>query len=524
MKHKFIIFFMSCFFLLLGSCRKKAVWNTDWVVPLIRDTLVIKDYVNDSTLAINPDNSIQIKLHRTLTSLNLSELIEVPDTIIAQDFAISFNSFNVNPGYTFINQIEEHSFYFGEAVLVRARILSGKASIEIHNPVETKAIFTVALPGVTKNGQEFSYTKEVEGGTNQNPGVGYLDLDLSGYMIDLTGVSGNEFNVIQSKLIVKSDPEGPNVTIYNTDIFEVLVRFEHMKMDYAKGYFGNLVFEDTTEVELKAFQNITDGTINLQDLNIDVSIQNGLRVNAKGDISLLRSYNKNTQSIVDLQHPYFGNSLNINPCQGAWNTIQPSVLNFHFDASSGNLESFMENLGSKYELGYRIEMNPNGNTSGVNDFFYPKSKINIVLDANFPLQLGANELTLQDTFAIDFKNDDKLLRVKSGQWVLHTINSFPFGAKVQFIMLDDNGNVLSTVLAEGEIQPAPVNVTNNGAVPIKNKMVIPMTQKIVDNLPNTKSVVVRAVFNSTKWNNNVVYANAALLIKLQAFLTLKASL
>src|SRR5690554_7615375 len=89
---------------------------------------------------------------------------------------------------------------------------------------------------------------------------------------------------------------------------------------------------------------------------------------------------------------------------------------FHLDNSTGNLKGFLENLGSTYNVGYAITLNPYGNTSNGNDVLYPQSDVKVKLKANFPLLVGADDLTLQDTFAIDFKNDNKLLRVESGRF------------------------------------------------------------------------------------------------------------
>src|SRR5690554_6032897 len=72
------------------ACRKeKTNWTSDWVVPIVNDSLLIKNYVNDSTLDINSDQSIQVIADRTLLNLDLSELIKIPDTSIVQTFAIS---------------------------------------------------------------------------------------------------------------------------------------------------------------------------------------------------------------------------------------------------------------------------------------------------------------------------------------------------------------------------------------------------------------------------------------------------
>lgn len=499
------------------------VWTSDWVVPLINDTLFIKDYVNDSTLGINSDQTIQVIANRNLIDLDLSSIIEIPDTAVEQTFAIAFPSLTFNPGTSFIDEIKEHEFSLEEIALTTARIKSGKASIRIENPVSTKGIFTISLPGVLKDGTEFSYTQAVDGGTIAKPGVGTLVLDLSGYTIDMTGATGQLYNIIQSKMKVVTDPQGPTVTITNQDVFKTKVSFESLLVDYAKGYFGNIIFSDTTSVDVDALSKVVGGAINIEDINLELIIRNGIKVRANGEVTLLESINYNN-NVVALNHPLFGQKFNIDPALGSWNSIIPSELSFLFNQSSGNMKNFLENIGNQYNIGYSIELNPLGNTSSGNDVLYPQSRLGIDLKADFPLLIGSDNLTLRDTFEIDFKNDDKILRVQSGKLILNTTNSFPYGAEVKLELLDEEKNSLKQISSSGFISPAQINAGGDGHIPIDEKIEFIIDEESADLLSETKFMKVTAVFTSTTLSNNKVFANAALKILLMGELKLKSEL
>lgn len=522
MKHKIFIF--MAVLLVSMACRKeKTNWTSDWVVPIVNDSLLIKNYVNDSTLDINSDQSIQVIADRTLLNLDLSELINIPDTSIVQTFAISFASLELSPGFTFIDEVKEHEFTFDDVVLREARLKSGKAFIRIENPIPTKGIFTISLPGTEKNGQEFSHTETIDGGTIVEPGVGFITLDLSGYTIDMKGVDGDLYNMLQSKMNVKTDPNGPTVTITDQNIFRTNVEFKGLVVDYAKGYFGNITFSDTTTVNVDELSNVVGGAINVDDINLDLIISNGIDVRAQGNISLFESVNY-SNNVVSLNHPYFDQNLNLNPATGQWQSLTPSELYFTFDNSTGNLKGFLENLGSTYNVGYAITLNPYGNTSNGNDVLYPQSDVKVKLKANFPLLVGADDLTLQDTFAIDFKNDNKLLRVESGRFILKSTNTFPFGAEVQLTLLDKHKNTLKVLNSNGKISPALTNGNTDGHIPIEEQIEFVVDEAVTEALIDTKYLMVRAQFSSTYLNNNVVYSNAALKFLLSSQLKLKVSL
>lgn len=510
-------------FLVLGCRKNGANWNSDWVVPLINDSLIIKDYVNDSTLGINPDQSIQVIAERNLFNLDIKSILKVPDTSIQQSFSLTIPSLNVSPGSAFIDDVKEHKLHFDDATLRKIKVRSGKSKIRIENPIPTKATFTISLPGVTRDGVELTKTKTVNAGTSTNPGIGELEIDFSNYMIDLTGEDGNSYNTIQSKMHVKSDPNGPPITLTNQDVFKVEVTFQDMKIEYGEGYFGKQVFSDTTVVDVTQLDHIIGGQININDLNLDLVIRNGIKVRGQGRITLFESINNNNNT-VQLNHPYFNQVLTINPAQGAWQSITPSELAFSFNNSSGNMTNFLENLGNKYKVGYSIVLNPNGSSSGGHDVLYPQSELGIDLRADFPLKIGADNLILEDTFAIDFKNEKKLLQVQSGKFILKSTNTFPYGVAVHLELLDGNKHKIKELKTTGEISPAATNSMNDGHTPVEEKSVFLVDEEAANLLADTKYILVRATVNSTYLNNNVVYANAAIRFLLSSQLKLKVNL
>lgn len=524
MKTKVFLLFFSTFLLLIGCRKDQTSWNTDWVVPIINDSLLIVDYVNDSSLAVNPDQSIQVVLDRKLFDIDLSDLVSIPDTTVEQTFQLQLQSLIVNPGFTFINEVEEHSFVFDEMTLLEARIKSGLASVRIENPVATNAIFEVSLPGVTKNGAVFSHSQVVEGGTQANPGVGFLSLDLSGYTVDMRGVNGNLYNLLQSKLVVTSDPEGQQVTITNQDEFKFEVSFENLKIDYGRGYFGNLIFTDTLTTGIDELRKVIGGNIEIDDLNLELIVSNGIKASGQANITLFESVNNNQNHVVSLTHPYFGQHLNLNAAQGMWETLTPSELKFLFNNTSGNLKDFFENLGDEYNLGYSIEINPYGNSSAGNDMVFPKSSIGVALKADFPLKVGADNLIIQDTFKIDFKNDNKLINVHSGEFVLKSINTFPYGLDVELDLLDEENQVMKSLVAQGSITAASTNSSLGFHDPVENEVRFIVDEATAKLLTDTKSILVRAKFKSTFLNNNTIYSNAAFKFVLLSHLKLKTTL
>ena len=506
------------------SCRKeKTSWNSDWVFPLITDTLGINKFINDSTLEVNADNSLQFILQRDIFDIDLFSLIDIPDTTIEQTFSIAFSSLSLSPGTQYVNETEEHLFELGDVVLFQTRTRSGKAVITVENPIETITVFEVQLPGVTKNGQVFSQTENVPAAQGNTPGIRSFELDLSGYNLDMRGQNGDSYNILQSKMNVSTDPNGPTVTITNSDIVKFKVKFEGLKFDYAKGYFGSTEISDTTSLDVEALRNITAGLINIDEVNFNLFLSNGVKVMGQGGITQLISTNY-TGAALALTHPQINQYFNIDPASGSWSTLNPFVYQMIFSDGNSNITPFLEHLGSSYELGYGIKVNPWGNISAGGDEIFPNSRLKLRLEADFPLSVGAENLTIVDTFEVNLGEQSNTLNIQSGAFILKTKNTFPLGGSAELTLLDDNENVIGILNSTDIIDPAPMEISGTAHQTIKNELNFIVNESIIEMLPNVKSIAVKVIVNSNQMVNNQLYDNAKMIIQLLTNFQLKTSL
>lgn len=425
------------------SCKKeKTVWESDWSAPLISDTLSLKNLVNDSTLSEN-GSYYALDLNREIFNLNLGELIEIPDTTIAQNFTFASN-LNIAAGFSFINSVEEHFFDLKEVQLKQIIVKNGTIELKVLNPLPTKAIFNISLPGVTKNGVVFSEIYTAPAGTNSNPGVIVENIDLSGYSLDLTGVSGGDYNFIKSQVQVSSDPAGPDIVVTPSNLIKFEANFKNVKVDYARGYFGNRILADTTDVFIEALQSVASGSIDIPNTIIQFQIENGIKVSAEATLVNFTNQNANGTS-VSLTSPYIGSSMNISPATGSWSTLTPFLKTLIFNQGNSNIEQYIGNLGAKHKLIYRFQINPWGNVSGGYDELFPNSRLKVRLKATMPLSIGVNDLVIKDTFDLELNQDPEKTRITGGELILSTSNAFPIGGQVKIHLLDQTGNLLHTI-------------------------------------------------------------------------------
>jgi len=503
------------------ACRKeKASWESNWVFPLLNDELSIANYLNDSTLGVNPDNTVQVILQRDILDLDIASVVEIPDTTIEQTFSIQVPSLFVTPGLEYINQTEEHVFNLGGAVLFDMRLQSGKATVMVENPIETAAIFTVRLPGVSRDGIDFEQVEIVPGASGNTATTKTFDLDLAGYSVNLRGENGDLYNILQSQMLVQSDPNGSAVTITNADVFKFSVAFSNMQVDYAKGYFGQQSIFGNETVNVDALRKIVDGGIQIDDVNFRLLFSNGIKLMAQGAFNQVESQNY-SGDVMQLFHPDIGSMINIGPAQGTWNSWTPFERELDFNTGNSNIKDFLEHLGYRYQIDYLLNINRWGNVSGGTDELFPNSRIKLRLEADFPLAIGANNLTIMDTFEVNLNEQSQAARIVSGELILRTENSFPYSAAVELELWSETGTLIETLVSPTNLTAGSVSLAGGAHIPAVDELVFSIPASIVDDLQQLNSIVIKAVFNSPQLIGNSVFADDAIRMKLLTNFKLK---
>lgn len=513
-------YFFGIFLALIASCKKKdTIWKSDWASPLMADTLRLTSLYNDSTLNTTNQTSINVDLTRSLLDIDLSDLLKIPDTTITQLFSPTFTINNVPPGYTFVNSIEEHSIDLEDAQLKKIRVSEGKIRIKVYNPLSTKVYYTIQLPGVAKNGQTFEQTYFVEAGTIPQPAISEEELDLSGYELDLRGESGLNYNFLQSRLSIKTDPNGPAVSISSQYDFKFEGFLSGLKIDYAKGYFGNKIVSDTSSFNIPYLNNLVGGSIDLPSTNLVFSIENGMKVSLKGRILLAENTNFDNNT-VSLNSSSLGSAFYISPAIGNWSSLQPTTQNLNFNSSNSNIEQYIENLGAVHKVGYELQLNPWGNLSGGADEIFPNSRIKVKVNLEMPLQISADGLTLRDTFDFNISQDPTKIHANSGIVTLNATNAFPLSCEPKLYFMDDNNFVLYTVLGSAQIASCNMGTFNaqSGLMEKKSTVDFILPSELIADFDKIKFVAVEARFDTP---NAITGTNEQQSIPYGAFLAVK---
>ena len=123
---------------LVTSCKKEqTVWESDWSVPIINDTLTLTNLVNDSTLTEN-SGFYELSLTRTLFDLNLNEIVNIPDTTINEQFTNgSIDNWSISPGSSIfppgVITTDEHVLLLEDVQLKKIILQAGQIKVKIES-------------------------------------------------------------------------------------------------------------------------------------------------------------------------------------------------------------------------------------------------------------------------------------------------------------------------------------------------------------------------------------------------------
>lgn len=503
----------------IASCKKEnTLWDGDWSLPLINDTLSLEHLTNDTTL-VNSGGFYALDLYRTLFDVQLIDTIASLDTTIDQKFVFG-GTLELQPGASFVNSTEEHTFSNEHGVQLKEVILrSGYIDVTVKNVLETAIEINVELPGVTLGGVPFDETYVAPQGTQGSPGVVSETIDLSGYTLDLTGISGGDFNKLESIIKAKTSSSGTAVWIEPTDTTLVSANFYGVEIDYARGYFGTFTFSDTTNVNLDIMSKVTSGSIDIPNTSITFEIENGIKVGAQGILTVATNTNVGGNT-VNLTGGPIGNTFNIDPATGSWGTLSPSVKSLVFNSGNSNIEQYIENLGVNHSLGYSMDLNPWGNVSGGYDEVFPNSRVSIKMHATMPLSIEMDALVLKDTFDIDLSQDPAKTRVLSGELILNATNGFPISGDVNLVMLNINEAPLHTVTGSQTLKSAEYGTfdATHGFNICGSEIHFVLPEEVISSLNDIKYIVVETMFNTV---NPATSMNEQMSIPFGAFLGIK---
>ncbi len=350
---------------------------------------------------------------------------------------------------------------------------------------------------------------------NTYPLDGYhFDFNGYGYLTPGEGIaalSDDTINAYVTHLTAKIQYTGLKKTLSLDDTVYVEAEIRALKPEFARGFLNNrIVSAGPSSVNFDLFNKVVSGQIEIEDVDFEIEIDNGIGASAEARFNRISGTNKNNNQ-VDLTFTSGNDLMAINSAiyNGENQRTTHEISSKKLTSSNSNIDLFVQNLPSKIEYELEVELN-----SGIvkpplwddykqlilfadtpMNFIHALDDIKAKLNLEVPLSVIADSLVLVDT--LDFNlNSGKGNEIESGKFRLIIDNGFPLDAKTSLYFLDDSELIIDSLWSSENIIRAGVN--NIGRVNSETRTVIEfdITKEKMDIIKSASKIYVVAGFHT----------------------------
>jgi hypothetical protein len=172
------------------------------------------------------------------------------------------------------------------------------------------------------------------------------------------------------------------------------------------------------------------------------------------------------------------------------------MVNYELNNANSNIKEFIQNLPDQLGFSFGFELNPLGNISSGNDFFYYDKPFTALMNIDIPLRTSLTNLTLVDTIAFNLSESGVVETVNNGIFTLIANNGLPLEGTIELILLDENLLELNTLVTPSAVLAPMLNSENRVIEPLQSRISIPILAETTDVLPQTRFIHIKAVFNT----------------------------
>ena len=481
-KNNILIFLLLS--LLFQACQKdnNPSWDTNVHAPLANGSITITDLLDDSIVNTN-NQGIWLKFSRNIYELKADSLVSIPEKFGRISYATPINLI-ITPGKKLLNTSVDKTIQADPAELNSAHIREGTISLKTKATYDEPVKYTYSFPGITKNGQSLTIT-ETFPAADSGTMIQSNKYNIQNYNIDLTGQNNNAYNKISYQVTARTLDNADTLEITPQDSLALIMKFKDLQLHKFEGYFGQRDFSTTDTTEIDFLSHIESGIIDLDSVNAELQVENGIGADMLMYVNELISINRNNNQTVGLTGNFINSDISI--ARAVKNTSINPVMKT-IDLTNSNIEEFIENLPGEVGYDLNLQLNPLGNISMGNDFFNSDYPLKINLDMNIPLKIAMDNIWLTDTIELQLNKDVPL---QNADLKLIIDNYFPVNAEVivkSFSKFTENKTITNhnNIITSGIL-----NTQNIVDQPTESSVDLNLTEEAIRDLKNTGKLLVQ---------------------------------
>ncbi len=478
--------------------------QAEFAVPLVNTSFsmndLLEDFEENSVLTIEPDGLLRLMYSGDVLTQTTDDVFASINQTLSQAGGIPLTSSSQALPFSFSSGLQ----------VDRMDLKSGSFNWFISNCHDQAITATITLPTVTLDGEPLTVTRQLPAysGSGNCPSLGNLlsPIDLNGYVV----------TPVNDSVYVEYYAEDSNgVEVSPSD--NTLIGISGLAFSYTEGYLGVYTYEGRRDtILIDFFDNWIQGDVFFEDPIITFNFENSFGVPTRSVIEVFDIFTVR-EEVLPLQSEFVTNGIDF-PYPLLDEIGEVKETQFAFTRDNSNIR---EVLGAgPIAIDYLVDArtNPDEDTD-IRGFVTDSSYYKVRVDVDLPLYGSAIDFTVTDTLSLDFTGFDE---IDYAEFKLVTENGMPVSIDMQGYFLDENGNVLDSLLDNQQrvIGGAPVDAIGD---PTTTNEVVTFSdfkaERFAKIKPAKELAIVATFFTTTEGEQSVrILADQAVQVKLGAIL------
>lgn len=488
----------------IWSCKPEfPSWETELILPLADARLYLTNLAGDTILTHDDDGLLWLYYQYSLTDVNTDTLFSGTDTLASYTYTSPF-TITLPPGAQVLNKNEINMLKIQNVYLKVLRISEGKLLIKTSNKYLQPIRIEYSIPDATIGGVPFSIIRDIPAAPSLGQPYVYeeqINIQQLRWVFFSNG-AGN-YNSYHSTFKLWISPNATeHVTVNYNDQFTFFIGFDDITIDYARGYFGQHEYNFSDETVVDLFRQFTADAFKIDSVELLLEVTNNLGADMRLRLYELKGLNEQTGHSVSYAGPFLNTPINIIRAPEAGveqglGTVQTYVIDL---SAQSNLKQFIENMPTKVLMNAQFQLNPLGNVSGGNDYYYGQP-INANLVFRMPLNVSVENLLLTDT--LHFASDFLKKPIQSLQLKAIVFNSFPFTFQMNMGFLDSNKVHLCSIPFDVPVKEALIGSNGRTTAPEKTTLTVNIPKEKIEIIRNASFVILEFSLSTMPFGQNV---------------------
>lgn len=465
---------------------EQVQWSPTFALPLATGQLGLEDLLSpedSATLSVREDGVFYFEYQEQFESQDLGELIDIPD--VEENYYIQLPVPLVVPPNTSLDLPELSGTILlpSESEFHTLKYKAGQLQYTLRNTMDIPVSVKMVFPTITREDQSLEASAEVASD------LFLQNLSLKDFTADLT--KGNRgYNTIPFEIHFSAvNSTDQPIRLAAGDRVSASFSLTDQEFSYIDGEFGDLTI-DIPEIvlDIGPFDEMLKYNLELAEMDLILGIRNQYGVPINLYLPEFHAVNGEGQILAIQTSPEPPVILEAAEEPGDEKITQLEVVND---------DQLIQHDPEQIRVKAVARINERQG-SGVN-FLTDDANLVFDLAAEIPLIGSFRDVEIRDTLDADLRNSFEELNIKRMELKTELVNEFPFGGDFQIYLLNENQQVIDSLLLPGQtdiITSSKVDQEGSLQDPGRFNENISISQEKFSALQQTTQIIIVARLNS----------------------------